>query len=65
MLGISRPTLMRWAAEGRISSFSVGSHTRFHRDDVLGLRDARAAERHAAFDELRTLDAENEEFLGG
>lgn len=60
MLGVSRPTLMKWVRAGELKSFKVGSHTRFQRDDVLELRAERAAERRAAFEELRALDAEIE-----
>lgn len=63
MLGVSRPTLMKWAREGLVASFKVGSHTRFRRDDVLALRWRRDLERRAAFGKLRDLDAEHEEFL--
>lgn len=31
VLGVSRPTLMKWARNGEIDSFAVGSHTRFRR----------------------------------
>ncbi|MGO3024125.1 MAG: helix-turn-helix domain-containing protein [Brevibacterium sp.] len=63
MLSISRPTLMKWVDEGRIDSFKKGSHTRFRRDDVLDLRKRNAAARQSAFDALRKLDEEHEEFL--
>lgn len=63
LLSISRPTLMKWVAEGRIGSFKKGSHTRFDRDEVLDLRRRNAAARSSAFEELRNLDEEHEEFL--
>ena len=63
LLGVSRPTLMKLAREGEIDSFKVGTHTRFKRDEVLRVRDARAAKRRAAFDELRALDEEHEELF--
>ncbi|MGC3023241.1 MULTISPECIES: helix-turn-helix domain-containing protein [unclassified Brevibacterium] len=63
LLSISRPTLMKWVGEGRISSFKKGSHTRFSRDEVLDLRERNVAARRSAFDELRQLDEEHEEFL--
>ena len=56
MLGVSRPTLMKWVGEGRIASFKVGSHTRFKRGDVFALREERAKERRAAFTALRESD---------
>jgi len=61
LLDVSRPTLMKWAREGTIDSFKVGTHTRFARDEVLRLRKARAAERRAAFGELRAFDEEHDE----
>lgn len=63
MLSVSRPTLMKWANEKKIDSFTVGTHTRFKRDEVLRLRSQRSVERRAAFEELRRLDSENEDFL--
>lgn len=59
MLGVSRPTLLRWSREGVIDSFKVGSHTRFRREDVIAFRVARELERRQAFEELRALDAED------
>ncbi|MGO4956700.1 helix-turn-helix domain-containing protein [Luteococcus sp. Sow4_B9] len=61
LLGVSRPTLMKLAREGAIPSFKVGSHTRFHRDDVIALRDSRERERIAAFEALRAFDEEHPE----
>lgn len=61
VLGVSRPTLMKWVREGRIDSFKVGTHTRFRRDDVLALKQRRSAERQDAFTRLRELDAEHPE----
>lgn len=60
VLGVSRPTLMKWAREGVIDSFKVGSHTRFHRDEVARVVHERRVQRRAAFDELRELEAEHE-----
>ncbi|WP_197719387.1 helix-turn-helix domain-containing protein [Actinomyces howellii] len=60
LLGVSRPTVLKWSREGRIDSFKVGSHTRFRREDVLAFRAARERERRRAFDELRSLDAEGD-----
>lgn len=60
LLGVSRPTLLKWTREGLIDSFKVGSHTRFHRADVLRLREQREAGRRAAFEKLRALDAEDD-----
>lgn len=44
ILGVSRPTLMKWAGAGRIPSTKVGTHTRFSRADVLRLKETREAE---------------------
>ncbi|MCS6711979.1 helix-turn-helix domain-containing protein [Brachybacterium sp. EF45031] len=60
LLGVSRPTLMKWAHDGTIDSFKVGSHTRFRRDDVLHLRTVRAQQRAAAHNALRAFDEEHE-----
>ncbi|QCV93954.1 helix-turn-helix domain-containing protein [Acidipropionibacterium acidipropionici] len=63
LLNVSRPTVSKWARDGRLDSFKVGSHTRFHREDVLVFKKKRDQERRAAFDELRSLDHEHiEEF---
>ena len=59
VLGISRPTLMKWARAGRIVSFKVGTHTRFHRDDVLSLKSQLAKEQDEAFERLRSFDLES------
>lgn len=59
MLGVSRPTLLRWSREGVIPSFKVGSHTRFRRKDVITFRAARERERRQAFEELRALDLDD------
>lgn len=58
LLGVSRPTLLKWARAGEIESFSVGSHTRFKRDVVMDKKEQRAKMRKNAFAELRALDAE-------
>lgn len=55
MLGISRPTLMKMVADGRLPAHKVGSHTRLKADDVFKLRGDMQAQRRAAFDELREL----------
>lgn len=61
ILGVSRPTLLRWAADGLISSHKVGSHARFTRADVFQLKSQRDAERRASFAALRAFDKELEE----
>nr|VDG64154.1 DNA binding domain, excisionase family [Streptococcus thermophilus] len=59
ILGVSRPTIMKWAKEGKIKSFKVGTHTRFRRDEVLELKRLRAKKRSDAFDELRQFELEH------
>lgn len=51
-LGISRPTLMKWIAAGKVPAHRVGAHTRLLRDDVLELRDRLIEGRRRAADEL-------------
>lgn len=59
VLGISRPTLMKWARAGKIESFKVGTHTRFHRDDVLSLKHQVAKEQDEALERLRSFELES------
>lgn len=58
MLGISRPTLMKLIADGKLPAHKVGSHTRTLASDVLAFRDKQREEQRRAFDELRNLDEE-------
>ncbi len=58
ILGVSRPTLMKWVREGRLSGFKVGSHTRFKREEIFALREKRKDERRAAFAALRDEDGD-------
>jgi len=60
MLGISRPTLMKLVADGRLPAHRVGSHTRLASEDVVAFRKARRSRERAAFAEL--LDLEGDEF---
>ncbi len=60
MLGISRPTLMKLIADGKLPAHKVGSHTRLMTADVLALRAGRREAQRRAFDELRELDEELE-----
>lgn len=55
-LGISRPTLLKMAADDQIPSHKVGSHTRFLREDVRKALELRASERRSAFNELRAFE---------
>lgn len=63
ILGVSRPTLMKWAKEGAIATHKRGTHTRFKRDDVLKLKQQRAEKRLKAFGDWRAFEKENERFL--
>jgi len=60
LLCVSRPTLLRWTREGMIDCFKVGPHARSRRTDVLRLREEHEAQRRAAFQKLRELDADND-----
>ncbi|MTD98610.1 helix-turn-helix domain-containing protein [Corynebacterium guaraldiae] len=59
LLGVSRPTLMKWAKGGKIVTHKRGTHTRFKREDVLQLKRQRAEERMKAFQEWRAFEEEN------
>ncbi|CCH78928.1 DNA-binding protein, excisionase family [Nostocoides japonicum T1-X7] len=59
ILGISRPTLLKIAAEGRIPSHRVGTHTRFMANDIFSARRARRERERVAFAALR--EAEDDE----
>ena len=63
ILGVSRPTLMKWAKEGAIATHKRGTHTRFKRDNVLKLKQQRAEKRLKAFGEWRAFEKENESFF--
>jgi excisionase family DNA binding protein len=41
ILGVSRPTVVRWASNGQLTDHKVGAHHRFDRAEVEKLRDAR------------------------
>lgn len=56
ILGVSRPTLMKWAREGKVDSFKVGTHTRFNRGDILALRRALVKEQDDALEKLRSFE---------
>ncbi|UBI09538.1 helix-turn-helix domain-containing protein [Corynebacterium coyleae] len=56
ILGVSRPTLMKWAKEGKVDSFKVGTHTRFNRGDILALRRALVKEQDDALEKLRSFE---------
>lgn len=61
ILGVSRPTLMKWVRHGTVNSYRVGSHARFKREDVLALKEHRAQNCKNALHELRLLDNELKE----
>lgn len=63
LLGVSRPTLMKWVRDGDIEPFKVGSHNRFNRDEVLALKTKRKAQREEAFDKLRALEDEQDQLI--
>ena len=48
ILGLSRPTLAKWADEGRIPSHKAGTHRRFKREDVFAFREQRRIEKKQA-----------------
>ena len=55
-LGISRPTLMKLIASGKIPAHKVGSHSRLKATDVLSYLKAEHERACASFEELRELD---------
>lgn len=60
LLGVSRPTVVRWASEGLLVDHMVGTHHRFDRADVLVLRQKRldhAAQNRAAAQAARQIAA--------
>ncbi|MHB2253417.1 helix-turn-helix domain-containing protein [Corynebacterium aurimucosum] len=65
ILGVSRPTLMKWVKEGKIVAHKCGTHARFKRDNVLELKRKRAKERMRAFNEWRAFEEENEGLVAG
>lgn len=56
MLGMSRPTLLKLAAQGEIEFHKVGSHSRFTRKDIRAFQEKRLKDRRRAFDELREFE---------
>jgi excisionase family DNA binding protein len=52
LLGVSRPTLIKLLADGRIPFEQPGRHRRIRLDDLLAYRDRRRDERSKALDEL-------------
>lgn len=58
LLGVSRPTVVSMVDRGELAARRVGTHRRLRRDDVLRLREAAAASRTAALDDLAQLSCE-------
>ena len=61
-LCVSRPTLMKMIRAGEIPAHKVGSHHRLKAADVLTVKRARLERQRRAFDELRELEDELEQF---
>lgn len=57
VLGVSRPTVVRLIEADKLPARMVGTHRRLSLGDVLAYREASAAKRHAALDEM-TREAE-------
>lgn len=57
ILGVSRPTAIRWVEAGKLPARIVGTHRRLSLGDVLAYREVTAAKSHAALDEM-TREAE-------
>lgn len=56
LLGVSRPTLMKWVRAGRIAAVMVGSHHRLRSVDVLAFREQLKSEQRAAVFDLMDMD---------
>ncbi|MDR2566903.1 MAG: excisionase family DNA-binding protein [Bifidobacteriaceae bacterium] len=61
-LGVSRPTLMRMIRDGEIPARMEGSHHRLKTADVLEAKREGLARRRRAFEELRDLEDELDQF---
>lgn len=55
-LGMSRPTLLKLAAEGKVPSTKVGTHTRFTREAIRKFAEDLQNEQRNAFDEFRDIE---------
>lgn len=58
VLSVSRPTLLKMVADGKIESHRVGTHTRFRADDIFEAQRQRRARERAAFDALRQFEGD-------
>lgn len=56
MLGVSRPTVIKWISAGDLVAHMVGSHRRLRTVDVIRFRDTLRARREQAFAELQAFD---------
>lgn len=56
MLGVSRPTLVKLVAEGKLPAHKVGSHTRVLAADLAAFRDEQRNAQRRAFEDLREMD---------
>ncbi|MFT4127272.1 MAG: helix-turn-helix domain-containing protein [Gordonia sp. (in: high G+C Gram-positive bacteria)] len=57
-LGVSRPTVMKWIADGSLPAHKVKSHHRLFAADVLSFGESRRADQMAALGKLREIDEE-------
>ena len=62
LLGVSQPTLMKMIDRGDIPAHKVMSEHRLKTSDVRAFQKARLERQRVAFDELRTLDDELENY---
>jgi len=56
MLGVSRPTLMKWIAAGELMAHKVGSHNRLKTEDVVAFAQKLGKRRKKSFEALREWD---------
>lgn len=62
LLGVSRPTLMKWIRAGEIPAHKVGTHTRLKAKDVLEVRAARRQAERRAVLEMMAIEDELEDY---
>lgn len=60
LMGVSRPTLMKFVRSGDLPSHMVGSHTRLRTQDVLAFQKVREELRRRAIEDLSELRAQLE-----
>lgn len=56
MLGVSRPTLMKWVSAGELAAHKAGSHTRLKTEDVIAFALKLRKRRQKSFEALREWD---------